>query len=120
MTEIKLGDTCVIRYRRLLVPVRIEREDRHGRGWCGLNLITNGRVLVRRGQRKRLVNPADPHDLVVRLSDDGRWRWFDATGADTEVSAATLLEAWRHAQLAWHSWDLLPTGPFTAVLLRKG
>jgi hypothetical protein len=116
---VEIGRIYVIRDQNLLIPVRIDCKARDGQGWWAVNLITNDRVLVRHEQLKQQVNPADPPDLVVRLSDDGQWHWFSAKGVDMAVYADTLTEAWRYAQLAWHRWNILPTGPFTAVLLWK-
>lgn len=40
---------------------------------------------------------------MLRLKKDrnGRWRWFGAAGADTEVSGKTKAEAIALAEMAW-------------------
>lgn len=40
--------------------------------------------------------------LKLKKDKDGRWRWFGARGADTEVSGASKAEAIAAAEIAWH------------------
>lgn len=46
---------------------------------------------------------------------DDRYRWYEATGADTEISGEGPTDAEEAAQQAWRNWDFVmgPRIPFT-------
>jgi hypothetical protein len=118
-SEVRIGGTYLVRIGRILAPVRIDCEARYGYGWWGVNLITNKEVRIRSARRIRGEVVPEKPDLVLRLSDDGCWRWFEyQTGADTGVVGYTAKDAWEQASFAWHAWDFRPTGPFSAILGR--
>ena len=48
------------------------------------------------------INGSNGVEIINLKKDrDGRWRWFGARGADTEVSGASKAEAIAMAEIAW-------------------
>jgi hypothetical protein len=119
-SEVRIGGTYLVRIGRILAPVRIDCEARYGYGWWGVNLITHKEVRVRSVRRIRAELKPEKPDLILRLSDDGCWRWFGyETNADTGVVGYSARDAWEQASFAWHAWGFTPVGPFAAVLKQK-